>query len=210
MSRSKHILIVGGGVIGLCIAYYAMQKGIQVTVVERGQPDHDCCSLGNAGMIVPKPFRPAGRARHGRLRTADDCPTRQVRSLSARASTGDLSSLGLALRPGRPTPATCRAPRRCCATLTWPAAAAYEDLAERFGDVFGLTKRGLLMLCQTEHATARRGADWPQMARELGLPADVLTARKPRELDPGVRMDIAGAVHFPQDCHLTPQAFCPG
>src|SRR5438132_9629811 len=54
----KSILVIGGGVVGLCTAYYALQKGHRVTVVERGAPDHDCCSLGNAGMIVPSHFVP--------------------------------------------------------------------------------------------------------------------------------------------------------
>src|SRR6266702_587234 len=54
----KSILVIGGGVVGLCTAYYALQKGHRVTVVERGAPDHDCCSLGNAGLIVPSHFIP--------------------------------------------------------------------------------------------------------------------------------------------------------
>src|SRR5438067_8661372 len=58
MSRSKSIIVIGGGVIGLCTAYYALQKGHRVTVLERGGPDHDCCSLGNAGMVVPSHFVP--------------------------------------------------------------------------------------------------------------------------------------------------------
>ena len=64
--RKSHPVIVGGGVIGLCTAYYALQKGHRVTVVERGAPDHDGCSLGNAGHDRPEPLRAAGRARHGR------------------------------------------------------------------------------------------------------------------------------------------------
>src|SRR6516225_11358539 len=56
MFRPKSILIVGGGVIGMCTAYYALGKALRVTVVERGRPDHDCCSLGNAGFVVPSHF----------------------------------------------------------------------------------------------------------------------------------------------------------
>src|SRR5713226_7415120 len=58
MSRSKSVLIIGGGVIGLCTAWYALQKVHKVTIVERGAPDHDCCSLGNAGYITPSHFVP--------------------------------------------------------------------------------------------------------------------------------------------------------
>src|SRR5919205_753523 len=58
MSETKEVLIVGGGIIGLCTAYYALQRGHRVTVLERGAPDHDGCSLGNAGMIVPSHIVP--------------------------------------------------------------------------------------------------------------------------------------------------------
>ena len=42
---------------------------------------------------------------------------------------------------------------------------------------------------------------------ELGVPAEVLDARQTAALDPGVTMDIAGAVYFPKDCHLEPERF---
>src|SRR5262245_14392592 len=55
---TKSVCVVGGGIVGLSVAYYAMQKGHRVTVIERGGPDHDACSLGNAGMIVPSHIVP--------------------------------------------------------------------------------------------------------------------------------------------------------
>src|SRR5205809_7994487 len=59
MSRSeKKILIIGGGVIGLSTAYYAAQRGHRVTVLERESENHQGCSYGNAGMIVPSHFIP--------------------------------------------------------------------------------------------------------------------------------------------------------
>ena len=50
---SRDVLIVGGGIVGLCTAYYASERGLRVTVVERGSPADEGCSFGNAGMIVP-------------------------------------------------------------------------------------------------------------------------------------------------------------
>src|SRR6267378_1857961 len=58
MPSPKSVIVVGGGIIGLYTAYYAAKKGFTVTLLERGGPDHDCCSLGNAGMIVPSHFVP--------------------------------------------------------------------------------------------------------------------------------------------------------
>src|SRR5438128_5784048 len=54
----KNVVIIGGGVIGLCTAYYAARKGHGVTVLDRNPEQHDGCSFGNAGMIVPSHFVP--------------------------------------------------------------------------------------------------------------------------------------------------------
>src|SRR6188508_2565335 len=55
---SKNVLIIGAGVIGSCAAYYLARRGHRVTVVDRSGPDHEGCSFGNAGMIVPSHFVP--------------------------------------------------------------------------------------------------------------------------------------------------------
>ncbi|MBH53049.1 MAG: hypothetical protein CMI18_01745 [Opitutaceae bacterium] len=58
MPNSKHIVIVGGGVIGLCTAFYSLKRGHQITIIERGSPDHDSHSLSNAGFVVPSHIVP--------------------------------------------------------------------------------------------------------------------------------------------------------
>ena len=57
-SSGKEIVIIGGGVIGLSVAYQCLNRGHGVTVLERGPDNRDCCSLGNAGMVVPSHFVP--------------------------------------------------------------------------------------------------------------------------------------------------------
>ena len=52
------VVIVGGGVIGLCVAYYALKAGKQVILLEREPEEGDNCSVGNAGMVVPSHFVP--------------------------------------------------------------------------------------------------------------------------------------------------------
>src|SRR5260370_714496 len=54
----KDILIVGGGVIGLCTAYYAAERGHRVTVCDRAAATDLGCSYGNARMITPSHFVP--------------------------------------------------------------------------------------------------------------------------------------------------------
>ena len=55
---SKHVAIIGGGVIGLCSALYCARRGWRVTVVERHGEQRDGCSFQNAGMVVPSHFVP--------------------------------------------------------------------------------------------------------------------------------------------------------
>jgi D-amino-acid dehydrogenase len=49
--------IIGGGIIGLCSAYYLQQKGCAVTVIDRGDLT-DNCSFGNLGYVSPSHFVP--------------------------------------------------------------------------------------------------------------------------------------------------------
>src|SRR6266850_1544 len=53
----KNVGIIGGGIIGLCSAYYLNKSGHKVTIIDQGDLK-DGCSFGNAGMIVPSHFIP--------------------------------------------------------------------------------------------------------------------------------------------------------
>src|SRR5688500_19499741 len=52
MDSQQDVVIIGGGVIGVCSAYYLAQKGLQVTLIEKGEIASGC-SYGNGGLIVP-------------------------------------------------------------------------------------------------------------------------------------------------------------
>src|ERR1044071_5886390 len=51
------VTIIGGGVIGLCSAYYLNKSGYKVTVVD-SHDITDGCSFGNMGYISPSHFIP--------------------------------------------------------------------------------------------------------------------------------------------------------
>lgn len=48
-----HVIVVGGGIIGVTSAYYLRQQGHEVTVVERRSGVAQETSFGNAGVIAP-------------------------------------------------------------------------------------------------------------------------------------------------------------
>ncbi|RWD49733.1 FAD-dependent oxidoreductase, partial [Mesorhizobium sp.] len=52
------VIVVGAGIVGLCVAYEALQAGAAVTLVDR-DPQGDKASLGNAGGIAVTEVIPA-------------------------------------------------------------------------------------------------------------------------------------------------------
>ena len=48
-----HVIVLGGGVIGVTTAYELLQDGHQVTLIERAAEAAAASSFGNAGLIVP-------------------------------------------------------------------------------------------------------------------------------------------------------------
>lgn len=204
---TKSILIVGGGVIGLSTAYYCLQKGHRVTIVERGGPDHDDCCRGNAGMIVPSHFIPLaapGMVAFGlRMMWNPESPFYIKPRLNP-----DLLSWGWKFyRASNAEHVKRSAP--LLRDLSLASRQCFEELAEIPGNDFGLTKKGLLMLCKSEH-TLHEEAKTADASNALGIPAQVLTPEETAKLDPGIKMDIAGSVYFPKDCHLTPHLFTAG
>ena len=55
---NQRVVIIGGGVIGLCAAYYCARREWRVTLVERNGARRDGCSFQNAGMLVTSHFVP--------------------------------------------------------------------------------------------------------------------------------------------------------
>jgi len=57
MTNDQTIHIIGGGIIGLTSAWYLLDEGYKVTVIDKSDYS-DGTSHGNAGMIVPSHFVP--------------------------------------------------------------------------------------------------------------------------------------------------------
>ena len=198
---SKRVLVVGAGIIGLCAALYCLRRGFAVTLVDRDSRSRRSCSFGNAGMIVPSHFVPLaapGAVRLGLRWMFDPTAPFHIRarwSLDLFAWLARLARSAKRAHVERAAPLLrdlCLASRQC-----------YEELAAEPDAHFGLVRTGLLMLCRTAHGL-REEMETAAFARRLGLPAEPHVGRDARALDPTLREDIAGAVHYPLDCHLSP------
>jgi D-amino-acid dehydrogenase len=201
----KKVVIVGGGVSGLATAWYCLERGHDVTILEQGAENHDCCSLGNAGFISPSHFIPlaspgiVGKA----LRWLGD--PESPFWVRPRLDPSFLAWSFRFWRAARPERARRAGP--LLRDLNLASRSLFEELARRTGNDFGLTEEGLLLLFRSEAAldVERRHA---AAARELGLEAVVLDRAGVAALEPGLTLDVTGGVHYPMDAHVTPQRFC--
>lgn len=201
---SKHVLVIGGGVIGLCSAYYCLQRGHRVTVVERNAIERDGCSFGNAGMIVPSHFVPLAAPGMVGLGLKWMWNPESPFYIQPRCS-WDLLSWGYHFWKACTKQRVDRA-APLLRDLHFASRACYEQLANESSNEFGLVRRGLLMLCQTEQGLEEE-AHAAEKALQLGIPAKILDAAATAALDPGATMNVRGAVHYSQDAHLIPQRF---
>jgi D-amino-acid dehydrogenase len=200
----QRVLIVGGGVIGLSAAFYCARRGWRVTLVERNPERRDGCSFQNAGLLVTSHFVPLAAPGMVALGLKWMWNPASPFYVKPRLS-WDLVDWGVKFWRAA-TPEHVRRAAPLLRDLSIASHRCFEELAALPGSDFGLVRKGLLMLCRTRHALDEE-IRTAELGRTLGIPAEVLDAGQAAALDPGVRMDIAGAVYFPNDCHLTPDRF---
>jgi D-amino-acid dehydrogenase len=197
---SKKVLIIGGGIIGLSSAFYLIQEGFDVTVVDQGDL-RDGCSYGNAGYICPSHFVPMaapGIIKQGLKWMFNSKSPFYVQP----RLNGELISWGLKFMKSanRAHVERSAVPMRDIALLSKKL---YEEWTTIPGFDFAYEPKGLLDLFKTE-ANAHHGETAVHEARELGLDARLLNSEEVAAMFPGVKMDILGAVYYGCDAQVYP------
>jgi D-amino-acid dehydrogenase len=194
------VLIIGGGIVGLTSAYYLQKKGYEITILDKGDIT-DNCSFGNAGMIVPSHFVPLaapGMIKQGiRWMFNSKSPFYVRPSLNA-----NLINWGLKFMKHATTKHVSQSaePLRDLSLLSKKL---YEGLAKEPDFDFELTNNGILAFYKTEKA-GEEEAHLATRAIELGLDMAVLSADECSALQPDLKLDVLGAVHYRCDAHLYP------
>jgi len=199
----KHVAIIGGGVIGLCTAYYLAKRGHRVTVIDRASESELGCSYGNAGMITPSHFVPL--AAPGALRLALKWMWNPESPFYMKPR---LDALLVAWAWNFFRAATVKhvvGASPLLLDLNLKSRDLFVGLAKEWGD-FEIQEKGILMVCRTEKGMEHERAT-AKGATELGLPVEVLDAKAIAAMEPGLRMTVAGGIYFPKDAYLAPWQF---
>lgn len=203
MPKQSDILIIGGGVIGVCTAYYLTQRGIHVTLLERGEIASGS-SYGNAGLLCPShslPLPAPGVMAQGiKWMLRPDSPFYMKPRL-------DWAFLRWLWRfrtfcqeePVRRAVPLFRDLQRASLTL-------YRTLVEREKLDCHYEQVGGLTLFQSQQAFDEHAYELELLA-EFGLTFHTLDASEIHAMVPRVRPYIKHGIHHQEDAHLAPARF---
>ncbi|MFK7848313.1 MAG: NAD(P)/FAD-dependent oxidoreductase [Rhodothermales bacterium] len=201
MSKRKKVVIIGGGAIGLCAAYYLHHSGNQVTVLEKSIYTEGT-SLGNAGMLVPShvvPLAAPGVISQGmRWLFKRDSPFRIKPRLDPALASWLWQFKSFC--NDRHVDASMPLLR----DLSLASVDLFEQLSETF--LFHFERRGLLMVHSSEKGE-KENLKYGKMAKQVGLEVEELSADALYKLEPGIKTNATGAVYYPQDAHISPNHF---
>jgi D-amino-acid dehydrogenase len=201
------IAVVGGGVIGLSVAYYLSQGGTGVVLCERGMLGRGC-TWGGAGWISPSESAPVvGPQAIGEVLYSLGRPAAPLYLRPAL----DLGLYRWLLQAiGYCNSAAAARGLRAVAELSRPTFELYDEL-KRAGLAAGMMSHGLLHVFGRPRLAARSLASAAVMRRYgYTVPDDLLTGAELRELEPTLSRRAKTGYLIGQERHIDPARLTAG
>lgn len=202
---SKKVIIIGGGIIGLCSAYYLQKEGHQVTIIDKSDFTSGA-SYVNAGFITPSHFIPL--ASPGMI-------TKGIKWMFNSASPFyvkprldiDFIKWTWAFKKSS-TVAKVEKAIPIIKDINLYSRDLYEDIKTSNDFNFHYERKGLLMCYKSDKVGEEEWKIGKQGIKE-GLGVKNLTKKEVDKLEPNANLNIKGAVYFDSDAHMTPTDFMP-
>lgn len=200
---SKKVVIIGGGIIGLCSAYYLQKEGHQVTVVDKSNMG-DGASYVNAGYLSPShivPLSAPGVMKKGLKWMMNPTSPLYIKPRL------DLDFLKWSWAFHKScTDKHVQKSIPIIKDISLLSQELYSDIKGEENFNFKIEKKGLLMLCQTSKMLATEVAT-AELAKKEGLKVKELNFDELKKVEPNIQINVKGATYYECDAHLTPQEF---
>lgn len=200
---SKEVVIIGGGIIGLCSAYYLQKEGHKVTVIDKSDFTSGA-SYVNAGYITPSHFIPLaapGMISKGIKWMFNSSSPFYVKPRLDK----DFLQWSLAFKKSA-TKAKVEKAIPALKDINIFSRELYEDLKASKTFDFSYDRKGLLMFYKTDKAGEE---EWNVGERAIkeGLKVENLSLEEVKKIEPKVDLNVKGAVYYHSDAHMTPNNF---
>lgn len=199
----KNVVIIGGGIIGLCTAYYLQKEGHHVSIIDQSNMDAGA-SYVNAGYLSPShivPLSAPGVMKKGLKWMFNPASPLYIKP----RLDGDFLKWSMAFNKSCNAEHVKRAIPAIKA-ITLLSQDLYDDIKRNENFMFHYDKKGLLMLCQTDKMLEEE-VTTADMAKEAGLDAKEVNLEELKALEPNVNLNVKGATYYKCDSHTTPHEF---
>ena len=203
MKHESEVLVIGGGVVGICSAYYLTERGRTVTVIDKGEVCSGS-SYGNAGLIVPSHSVPlaapgvVSKALRWMLNPESPFYIKPRFDIEMLSWLWKFRSACNKRHVQKAMP--------IIRDLSLASLRLYEELAALEGLEFGFEKRGMLTAFKSEKGF-KKGTEEAHLMGEIGIEVKILNDVDIHTLEPNLRVNAIGGVFYPQDAHLIPARF---
>jgi len=200
---AKEVVIIGGGIIGLCSAYYMLEKGHKVTIIDKSDMTSGTSYI-NSGYLSPShliPLSSPGAIKNGlkwMLNPSSPLYIKPRLNLDlykwlfafAKSSTTKHVNKSIPL----------------IKEVTVFSQKLYDEIKKKDNFNFHYEKKGLLMLCKTQEYLDEESRV-VDIAKENGLIAKMITKEDLKIFEPNIEIDAVGASYYNCDSHTTPNEF---
>jgi D-amino-acid dehydrogenase len=201
MSAKGHVIVIGGGVIGTCCAYYLSSAGWRVTLIDRDKQGEGS-SRNNCGYVCPSHVLPlaepgaVGRTIKALFRRnspfaikprLDPALWSWLWHFARRCNLADMLRAGHAMQP-----------------LLESSLALFHELIARESLDCEWQTRGLLFVFRSGAEMEGYAATDRLLTDEFHCPAKRYGGEDVVALEPALREGLAGGWHYEEDGHLRP------
>jgi len=202
-AKMKKVIIVGGGINGLCAAYYLQKNNHEITVIDRGDISNNC-SFGNMGFLSPSHFIPLaspGIIAEGLKYMLDSTSPFYIKP---RLNMPFIQWAFSFYKNSNQKTVEKNSPY--LSNLLNLSRRLMNEIRDEIGDIFEMEEIGCMMMCHGQKAFEDE-IKVSKAAKKLNLGVEIINRQELQKMEPDVELDIYGAVLFKDDAHIHPGKF---